>query len=1060
MLGILVWLVVAAATSTDPMELSKYLSQRQNDSLLCLYLFDGAPSELGSVVPGCPFGTLRPTPTLVEPLGSDQVGYRWSPTPKNGTIQLESNDVAISRTFYETALSYGLSFELILRLYKPTPANVNVNLFAIASPYDDCTHPGFRVEVSDRQLLVLIFYAIKADNQIDVCFELHFYSMMEVRGSKPCMFPLGTSRDDPPPLVHVIVSIAPNDPTPGEWTTMFHVSFTNPDGTRQECFAYNSMDGVPGFARFDNVRGNYRLYLGNNGRLGLAKKRRPIKPSREPPRPPPAPTRVTSYDLLDAGFELLSIAIPQPGGFFFSVNGKKSIDIDENGVSFGPNGTKFSRDTIKNALERAIEKAKSSSIMTGLVHRKDEIIAQLTGTTPPGTVPFNASIDWAKAPPNPRYPPPNASTEMDLFFFAIATTTFLVHRIKELAAMELPHLGTQMADRTISIAQDSSVRLRLREFALNRLHDSVQITQLPEFGKLTRCGASSQSPETLVTVSTKLDDLCVVYTPDPNTSNANVPNTNPYLALLRAKKPFSTIAYSPAGVSTSTQKNKSMSARIHIFVTPKDDGKASPKTKNVTSALAIQPPWNYTSFLRPYQGFNITIALQLIGILSPEALIRVTLDTDLETRIRVQTDPLKSYRRVDYCPQLLKFDEVCYAQDVNGSGIMYELEGLVLGETQVKFRGTLAQIQHALTNLSIATLGEPPREAKLKVKLEPINHSAFRTMKQMIKLLFAFDYEASDACTPLFSVFPFVCEEYFGQSGIWGTIMSGLVVVSLVSAWRRRQLRRVNLSTVQNAAEFNAIIGQLQRVFQEPNMQAASALVDVCDTRHERTIALVAVSLILTQTQTMPRFLAHISTQVPRNELDWMVRFYCRLIGRPWINGVLHEANRKSLTSSTPLVELVITTIEANIASVPMEIVLLSPLSSPTFGFVDHFVVPGFQDCMLLPEVVVIAEMEWQRLLKPSVAALLRRRSASKGYIPTRARFPGDEELIPQALLHVLHLVAKNLERMVARCSFKDYEDVPPVGIRLEQIVHALKATKAEANEFLRLTKDFVSLRF
>jgi len=148
-----------------------YLEARQNDSMLCLYTFDEVLD--GGIIPSriedkCPFGPLKYDMEYVKPINATNTtiaalairgGSQNTSNPKD--TQLRSMDIAASNEFYSWAIGHGMSFEMALRIRKDTmPAgkqNEAMNLFSIASDYDECTNPGIRVLLNEHNLLVLIF---------------------------------------------------------------------------------------------------------------------------------------------------------------------------------------------------------------------------------------------------------------------------------------------------------------------------------------------------------------------------------------------------------------------------------------------------------------------------------------------------------------------------------------------------------------------------------------------------------------------------------------------------------------------------------------------------------------------------------------------------------------------------------------------------------------------------------------------------------------------------------------------------------------------------------------
>ncbi|RHY27372.1 hypothetical protein DYB32_006830 [Aphanomyces invadans] len=1079
------WIFSAASVPFVVSNLASYLRQREEDALMCLYTFDSP--DFASRIPTCPFGHLVPTQGLLTPLGDDQVGYRWSPTDTINTVQVQSSDVMESMAFYEPTLrKRGVTFEMVFRLFKPAEANVNVNLFAIASPYDDCTNPGFRVEVSDRHLLVLIFYVLKPDNSVQVCFEQHFYSMMEKRGVIPCQIPFGASpRVDTghlPPIVHALITIVPNDPDPGAWTSVFRVGYADADGTPRECIAYNSMEGVRGMADFSKVHGNYKLYIGNNGRRVKHRVHRkgPHVTSPPPPGPTAPPTEVTMFD--EVG-NMIKMLLPQIGGFFLAFNGKKLVEVSTAGISFGDGGRVYGVGDIDQWVKRAFSKLKDSA---PLQLRKSDIFNQLVairGGTPTPLPTPQPSTDWSKNPLHARYPPPNASIDMDMFFFAIAAKSFNLNRLKDIQSMDLPHMGMYQRNRTTTMMQDTSVEIQLWAFTSNqRTHPPLVMTRWPEFGTLTRCLAEPSTPSkhgAVINASTQINDACVVYTPPPGLSNENIPGGNPYLVNRRAALPFSTFGYAVAA-------NIKAVATVHVFVNSSTGSKSSKKNQAVgvmTNTILISPPYEYQS--GPLDGGKRQLSLDLHAVrpLHPKALLRVTLKSGMEATLAIPSDPLRNTSRAAHCGMQQRFGDVCLARDANSTGVEYEITGMWLSSTHMTFRGNWGQIQAALQDIVVTDVVRYAHVTKLKVKIESLTPHllTFPVVKRTILVQFrpvatssiallAVESPDEADCTPLFFVLPCVCEESFGgRSGIWGSLFSAFVVALVVGMWQNRTAagRAALLAqrTVQTSSEYNAIVRQFKGVLQEPNMHAVVALLTLCKTRHEMLIALAGVTLVLTEVQTMPQFWSVLLSQ-PRDDidpdkLDRMLRWYCRLVGRSWINEVL-EAAVNAVHSSGQTTEehawsVVVETLKANLALVPLEIALLSTVGlAPPFGFVDHFLRPSLQAAIphltKTVQAVVASHVDNATWMLP-LAQIVLQQGLKASYTPQMTCLSGGcHELMPHALLHLLCLVKRYEEGMVALCQRQDRDDVPSVGVRLEQIIEALGITKQMYTDLVGLT--------
>jgi hypothetical protein len=987
--------------------LETYLANRVNDSILCLYTFNGTP--LVSAIPGCPFGPLianesNTNTSSISSFGGVQLFNTSTPVEPH----LVSSDVAVTHAFYTSVINHGVTFELIFRAYKShVIASSNVNLFAIAGAYDDhCMHRGFRLELSDRRLLVLIFYTIEPDGS---CLEQHFYSMMETQ-SQPCLVPMG-SPAQPPPMTHAFVSIRPQA-LENTWLVFFLLSYINDEGAVQTCVAYNAMGGrgppphdanmtnsddenniddkrehyEKSFTRRSKWRhlGGMRLYLGNNART--AGYRRQIPPARRHPAHETPDTvkedanSPTILTLLDEVQEKLELAMPPTNGFFVALNGKKIFDVNTVGISFR-NRTKLGQAQVRQTIQDALASVAASHA----VRTRQEQILRARSTHVNST----SSMTRVKQ----FYPLPNASATLDMYWFVIANATWNVRELRTRNDMSVP-VSLGVRNRSVYLDDeddhtendDGSLNTKFIDIHLGDIVRPLMTTHSPhdrnqhdlhhphhhspsswqssssirhhEFTPAAvqihylypkdvfRSSISSSSTEktngtnrihgmwknchhthlntssssSTLTVGSIVLDQCARF----QLELLSPPFTHTHV---RRRQPVAIIGYAAAsGVSPATTTATAAAvAYVHVFLKDRPPRRRQDTSRididhhqvDVTTIL-LAPPYAWTRRVKKHALAMFSIPLWIVpsrfraentnddydrhGLNVVDAnltrmIFRVTLEgPGSGGRLNTTSDFLAfrslNMMKTHYCgfDRTMDNGRVCLAKDNHSTGVVFELLGPVQNPTRLVFRGSLAQIQRALTNISWVNWRHGAHNASLDVRVEHILSSSNSTVssddratvinvhaRRQFTMHFlpptelavgeAHDDEDETTCTPAALTFGLLCRESFGSASVYSLWIS-IVFVWLMHHWTRHKCRHARSmhTRVQNEDEFNGMLDQFVYIVQEPTMEAATALWCACRRRgRPQEVRLCAETLLCLLFPTFPRFLASLMIHHPHS---------------------------------------------------------------------------------------------------------------------------------------------------------------------------------------------------
>ncbi|KDO20741.1 hypothetical protein SPRG_13323 [Saprolegnia parasitica CBS 223.65] len=997
--------------------LAAYLEARANDSLLCVYLFN-ASAPFTSLLADCPFGDLAPTAaTALSPRHG--VYLRSMSSPQDA--QLVSQSPAKASTIYPMAIGKGMTFELVARVYKPVPANVNVNLFALASSFDDCTNPGIRLEVSDRQLLVLIFYSLQATpgGTTMVCYEESFYSMTEADGA--CQIPVGT-RDAPPPFVHLFASIVPDGGA--SWTTRFFISFVDATGMHT-CSSHNSMGGSTAPADLTSVTGAYTLYVGNNAREPRARPpsraTRQFQGSTPPPTLPP-----TVLSLLQKGQDRLELLLPSSGGVFFSINGKKVVDVDHDGIAFGNNGTKYGLPQLTRLVSTAMDALGPTS---ALFKQKKATLAAIANTT--------SRIDWAKHPTHARYPPPNASAHMDVFFFAMAAVPMDAETLLARSDLSLPHLGLGR-NRTLHTAQDTSTLLRLTEAMWNDPAAAIRLTATPVRGTLQSCG----EPRKNLSAGDVVVDPCVAFVPPPGLSNANMPLHNKYMVSQR-RDPFATVTYELA------QQPFSTSTVLEFFVDAAPAPAPTPKT--APTIVLVSPPYAIASNAR-YHG-DAYFSMHLLSNAEATTSYRATLSSASNGgALRSHADGLSSPTARMYCPFTPNLTALCLARDRDSDGVVYELHGERQSPTRLVFRGSLDQVRRALSNVSLTNWRHSPHSASVRFELQ-----ALTSLEMLVARTLVVHFTNGETtlpttvCSNLFGFLP-LCTESFGNGAVLGTLSLMALTTCVCRRLSKTQqaARKKCQATYQVATqdEFTGILDQLVRIMLEPSLEGPTLLWRACRYGPEQSLCLETLVVVLSLQQALPAFLAHLRNDPDTaDDVALHARFFCKFMGRDWFNRVLAHANGVVTTTFT---EAFLHCVRQNLHSLPVEIRVLADSIAPV-----HVVVV---DWFLLPGLSVVAGDDDAHAIRDCMNVLEHGSADARDaqYIPeSKEPMLLHRDLLAHVLRHLHCLCAHHMHTMAKTTGavILDDEDVPPTGQRIRDVVLALGPISISLPGLLALTK-------
>ncbi|OQR90949.1 hypothetical protein THRCLA_09142 [Thraustotheca clavata] len=786
-------------------------------------------------------------------------------------------------------------------------------------------------------------------------------------------------------------------------------------------------------ADFKSVNGAYTLYLGNNGRNPINRNGHRLPRHFDKPEPTSTQNQAV-LALLTQGQDVLNMILPPSGGFFFALNGKKVVDVDKNGIAFGNNGTKYGLPQLKKLAEVAVAKLSDGEKMT-----KAKYFAAMNSST---TVNNSVNIDWARHPPQMRYPPPNASISMEVFFFTISQTAMNDSQLAARAKLPLPLVGMGL-NTEIHIPQDTSKQIWLDQASMNDPNASVRLLSLPRLGAITSCNNET------ISVGEAIPDRCIIFSSVPGQSNANMPLSNKY-AILERQEPYATIHFGLL--------NGLSNASIDVFV---DATKSKMKDLPVQTSLILAPPYSFFSRAKYHEQAFFTFALEST-LPDDETIFRVVVQSALMGgRLNTTNDFLSSTLVRDYCPFDKHLNAVCLARDNGSTGVSFELLGVNQDPTRLAFRGTLNQISNALSNISLDNWRHQPHNATISLKIEALsNTTTIKPLDHKIKVYFTHENPSnSTSCTNLFGILP-LCSESFSN----GSVLASLVLIGIASIICKSKKRKVAhqvkklraMYMVANEDEFNGILDQLLRVVLEPNLQAATILWELSRGCPEQQLCIETLCLALSFNQMMPIFLGKLWRKAMMDEYDALMsftRFYFKFIGQSWVCQVLQDTIVQQDNLTTILQHNIIKYID----SLPLEIILLTEVivqewrsSSPANAFMNLLIAPALASMDIAIECSVSDDLHH---------AFARRSHEFYAPEPREANFCVlHGELMEYILLHLHCLCAHHVDMIAQELNVPLDEEAPAVGTRIQEIILALGPPAFDLNTLLRLTRDGAQL--
>uniref|UniRef100_K3WA80 Cadherin domain-containing protein n=1 Tax=Globisporangium ultimum (strain ATCC 200006 / CBS 805.95 / DAOM BR144) TaxID=431595 RepID=K3WA80_GLOUD len=595
--------------------IAHFLDARKQLSPLCLYIFDrtkrlpeyeknSTATPHGSFfedhLPGvCPFGDLQFDSALVTTLNTEahsyQLGVRIERDPGNSTkrIQIASTDIVPVDDFYNLAViasdrnentgkrSGGITFEIVVRRRSPEDDNTEMTLFSIANLYSGCVDRGFRVDVDKDRKLVLLYYLPMVDGDKEgSCYEQRLISDQKVLFTDmrtACLFPKSSPSPEGNPPVSIVVTIDPSS-SPGLWNTEFLLSYSDPTTMERVSCRVSAQQNPPRDASVQKqrLRGNYRLYIGNNPHnVSSPKVPRPMVPRRQfrpfgsddTPQTAMGQLRDT---LLTKLMTIEGPRIPQAMRIF----GDKSFSLSIFGIELPPmnEDTPFAylRGKLKDFLVMNGDK-----MVDGLINmlRKMQPIMDKVEQTP-GERLVQRWIDQQENDTKFQFYPDAQVSSFDLFHFAIYKKALTPDELDAGNWTQPTALRRFRApSREIRIREDEVVLVDLLD--LHSVFDdlTLELRALPEFGKLMLYPNKTVVTTENMAAFRELPlpyQKKIFYQPNPDESNENIQLPNP-IALSRRRRPYSTIEFGIWKSLTGRPFNATATASIHIFVDAVND---------------------------------------------------------------------------------------------------------------------------------------------------------------------------------------------------------------------------------------------------------------------------------------------------------------------------------------------------------------------------------------------------------------------------------------------------------------------------------------------------------
>ncbi|KAK1936661.1 hypothetical protein P3T76_010096 [Phytophthora citrophthora] len=572
--------------------ISNFLSERASWQPMCLYTFDNFINNENTIknrVPdeSCPFDALQPDTELVTSLNRAssywQLGVHLAEAPNNDTkrLQLSSISSVSAREFFSTAAvtnsslnSGGVTIELVVRIQPKT--NHSMTLFSISNEYDDCADSGFRLDVNEHQVLAFIYFlpVLEEDGkEVEACYERRLFSVNNVA---KCQLPVDKSQ-----AVHITVTLDPSEQ--GLWKTSFYVSYTDPDTMqRMDCVVHDEQHPPSTQVLNNLIKGCYRLYLGNSPRnVTSPRQRRHLAPARQ--FTPFGNTSMNATERLRVMLKqkLENIRGPElPKAM--RIFGDNSLSLSILGITFPPLNEDTPLAYLRSKFADFKEKYGDQVVdyLVNLVQQKAKgpIVTNREHNSSDESDKFSRANLFQSA----------GGSSFDLFHFAIYRHVVSEEEVASISRkVLLPSRQFPSLQQTARIPEDSFVLLNLTllDGVFNDLR--LELRDLPEFGRLLLF--PSKIPVTMDNLDAfrelpLKDQRSIFFQPEPDQNNENLPLPNP-VAFSRRLEPYATVSFGIAESLVGREVNKSMAARIDIFVDAVND---APRPQQIEEEVFVE----------------------------------------------------------------------------------------------------------------------------------------------------------------------------------------------------------------------------------------------------------------------------------------------------------------------------------------------------------------------------------------------------------------------------------------------------------------------------------------
>ncbi|KAI9908112.1 hypothetical protein PsorP6_016685 [Peronosclerospora sorghi] len=445
-----------------------------------------------------------------------------------------------------------------------------MTLFSIANEYDNCVDPGFRLDLNEHQVLVLIYFVPVLEKggeaRVESCYEQRFFSVDKTTACQllPRLDPL----EEEASPVQVTVTINPPSDG-GTWKTDFYVSYTDAKtNQRVDCAVHDEQHLSNAQLLDEFITGRYRLYLGNSPRnITSPRARKRLGTVREFPLVRNASNRNATERLRHVlKQKLMNISGPRlPKAM--RIFGNSSFSLDFLGITFPP----LTEDTPLAFLRSKFADFKTKysdqivDYMLALVQQKNKppVVVQ---HSPSG----NDSTNFSRA----TLFQGAGNATFDLFHFAIYRRAVSEDQVNAVSRQQLmPSRQFPSLHETVRIPEDSVVLLNLTMLhgVFNDLR--LELRDLPELGHLllypNKTRVTLLNKDAFRELPPKFQHH-LYFQPEPDQNNENIPLPNP-IAFSRRLKPYATVQFGIANSLAGRIVNQSTEAKIDLFVDAVND---------------------------------------------------------------------------------------------------------------------------------------------------------------------------------------------------------------------------------------------------------------------------------------------------------------------------------------------------------------------------------------------------------------------------------------------------------------------------------------------------------